>query len=164
MKGLQNMKEKCLKITVAVLAVALCLAMKRMIKLLYRGKETIENLSSEAGRLGSYYLLLDHWLNMKYGKSVGDYLAGKGFCRIAVYGMGKLGCLLCNELRNHPDVQVSYGMDKDVITKKRKGVEDLLAVDAVIVTPIVSFGAIRKNLENKYSCPILSLEDIVYRL
>ncbi len=47
------MKEKCLKITVAVLAVALCLAMKRMIKLLYRGKETIENLSSEAGRLGS---------------------------------------------------------------------------------------------------------------
>ena len=159
------MKEKCPKITVAFFVILLCFVIKKMARLLCRAKGTIENLSSEIGRLGSYYLLMDHWLNMKcYGKDIGDYLAKKGFCRIAVYGMGKLGCLLCNELRKHPQVQVFYGMDRDFITKKRQGVENLLDVDAVIVTPIFSFDAIKKNLEDKYSCPVLSLEDIVYRL
>lgn len=78
--------------------------------------------------------------------------------------MGKLGCLLCNELQNHPQVQVFYGMDRDFIKKKRKGVENFSDVDAVIVTPIFSFDSIKANLENKYSCSILSLEDIVCRL
>ena len=77
---------------------------------------------------------------------------------------GETGMPACNELRNHLQVQVFYGMDKEFITKKMEGVEDLMDVDAVIVTPIFSFGAIKKNLENKFNCPVLSLEDIVYRL
>lgn len=115
------------------------------------------------------FLMMDQWVKIRQdGKSVALYLEEKGYNRIAVYGIGYAGQTLLSELRN-TQVQVMYGIDQnaDDICSELKIVskEDVLeAVDAVVVTAITSFDAIKKELENKMDCPILSLEDIVYEM
>ena len=42
--------------------------------------------------------------------------------------------------------------------------DQLTEVDAVVVTPIVFFNEIEKELSEKLDCPIISLEDILYEI
>lgn len=115
------------------------------------------------------FLMMDQWMKIRQdGKSIDLYLVEEGYKKIAIYGMGYAGQTLLREL-NNTQVQVVYGIDQNAeeICSDLKIVskEDVLeAVDAVIVTAVTAFDAIKKELENRVCCPILSLEDIVYEM
>ncbi len=118
--------------------------------------------------LQAHYDLLNHWLEIKNeGKSVASYFEDMGYCHIAIYGMAELGNRLIEDLESS-SVCVDYGIDRDVccsiaqIDKVYFPEDDLPRTDAIVVTPYSAFGTIKKQLEEKMNCPIISLEEVVW--
>ena len=115
------------------------------------------------------FLMMNQWVLVKQeGKNVADYLQKNGYKTIAIYGMSYAGERLLDELKGS-GVTVKYGIDQkaDEIYSEVNVVspDDILAdVDAVIVTSISFMNEIEERLSSKLSCPILSLEDILYEL
>lgn len=113
------------------------------------------------------FLMMNRWVQIKQeGKNLADYLAEKNYRMIAIYGMSYAGERLVEELKDS-EIKVRYGIDRnagglytetEVMTP-----EDVLEeVDAVIVTSIFYIDEIEKDLSTKLSCPVISLEDILY--
>lgn len=113
------------------------------------------------------YMMTNDWLRLKQdGKSMTTYFDRKGYKSIAIYGMHYMGMSLLNELKNS-QVKVKYGIDKNadhifadckVITPD----EEFEDVDAIIVTPVFYFESIEEELSPKTSCPVISLEEVLY--
>lgn len=113
------------------------------------------------------FLMMNQWVKVKQdGKNLATYFEKKGYHKIAVYGMSYAGEALVRELKGS-DTQVAYGIDKnadaiyadlDILTME----DELEKVDAVVVTAITFFDEIEEQLSEKISCPIISLEDILY--
>ncbi len=117
----------------------------------------------------SYYILLDKWMTLREKNiSVYQYFSKKNYKRIAVYGLGPIGRHLCRELEDK-DIEISYIIDrnrnlKDENMKIKTPDEELDTVDAVIVTAAFYFDEIKKALDKKLSCPIISMEKIIEEL
>lgn len=115
------------------------------------------------------YKMMIQWVKVKQqGKSLGSYFEQKKYKKIAIYGMSYAGETLVEELKDS-NVKIAYGIDKnassiysDVEIVTMDG--ELEVVDAVIVTAITFFDEIAKALSMKISCPIISLEDILYEV
>ena len=81
--------------------------------------------------------------------------------------MSYAGETLVNELKGS-DIEIAYGIDRkeevfsyiDVITMEGS----LPEVDAVVVTAITFFDEIEESLKRNVTCPIISLEDILYEV
>lgn len=121
---------------------------------------------SNYNRLDDYYHILIQWISDKQqGKSLESYFVKNNFKTVAVYGVGQLGELLCDELNQFSEVSVKYGIDKmDVCTVENLDLysmdDELPEVDVVIVTPVFAFDEIKTNLEKKVDCSIVSLKEI----
>ena len=112
------------------------------------------------------FKMMNQWVWVKQeGKNLASYFEANGYKKIAVYGMSYAGETLLNELKGTA-VEVAYGIDQNadgtnvnvsILTMK----DDLLPVDAVVVTAITFFDEIEEDLQRKVDCPILSLEDIL---
>lgn len=115
------------------------------------------------------YLMMNQWVKVKQeNRSIAAYLENKGYKKIAIYGMNYAGETLYSELADSV-VKVQYGIDRKASEKYSEieviSPEDNLPdVDAVIVTAITFFDEIEENLKRKLSCPILSLEDVLYEV
>lgn len=115
------------------------------------------------------YLMMNQWVKVKQeGKNLSSYLEKNGYKKIAIYGMNYVGETLLSELEG-TGVQVAYGIDRnadgiyseiDIVTME----DSLEEVDAVVVTAITFFDEIEEKLCEKISCPIISLEDILYEV
>ncbi len=115
------------------------------------------------------FLMMNQWVKVKQeGKHLADYFEQNGYKEIAVYGMSYAGETLVEELRGS-NITVKYGIDKkaekiyadiNMITPE----EELDCVDAIVVTSITFIDEIEKKLSQKISCPIISLEDILYQI
>ena len=80
--------------------------------------------------------------------------------------MSYAGETLVNELIGS-NIQVEYGIDKNAIYTSVDVVspeDELKEVDAVIVTAVTFFEEVEALLADKMSCPIISLEDILYEI
>ena len=148
--------------------ILLCIKITILMKLLWKAKNMIDKKDGDIGRLTDYYWLFEHWINQKNnGMKIEDFFKENNFREIAVYGMGEPGHLLCNELKGSTVVEVKYGLDKNFTLKKaivevRSLSDNIIPVDAIVVTPISHFHEIRQELKEKYECPIISLEDGIY--
>lgn len=115
------------------------------------------------------FLMMNQWVKVKQeGKNLSAYFVKKGYKKIAIYGMSYAGECLVNELENS-EITIKYGIDKnadsiyadiDVVNPE----DNLEEVDAVVVTPIFFMSEIEEMLSKKLSCPIISLEDILYEV
>lgn len=115
------------------------------------------------------FLMMNQWVKVKQeGKNLASYFEQHGYQKIAVYGMSYAGEALLDELKDS-EVKVAYGMDQnadsiytdvDIVSAD----DDLEDVDAIVVTAITFFDEIEDKLSNKVSCPIISLEDILYEV
>lgn len=114
------------------------------------------------------FRMMNQWVYVKQeGKKLSSYFENHGYKKIAIYGMSYAGETLVNEL-NTSGVEVAYGIDRregiytyiDVITMY----DPLPDVDAIVVTAITFFDEIKESLGEKVTCPIISLEDILYEV
>jgi len=124
--------------------------------------------NNEKEKFRIMYHAVEKWMRIKQrNKNLSSYFEAYGYRKIAVYGVGDLGKLLINELEDTPII-VDYAIDKNITSNEKINVvtpdDDLSDVDAIVVTAIAYFDDINENLSNKVSCPIISLEDIIYEV
>ena len=118
-------------------------------------------------RYKCYLDMMNQWLILlQEKKSICSYIEKEGWRFVAVYGMSIYGRHVIRELKN-TDCIVAYGIDRKAIgeyegIKILKPVKGLPKVDVVINAVIHEHDDIRKNLQDIVSCPIISLEDIVF--
>ena len=115
------------------------------------------------------FKMMNQWVKLKQeGKNLADFLKKNNYEKIAVYGMHYAGETLVAELAN-TDIQIVCGIDRkaqsiysgvNMITKD----DTIPDVDAIIVTAISFFDEIESDLQQKTTCPIISLEDIIYEM
>lgn len=112
------------------------------------------------------FLMMNSWVEIKQqGKCLANYFEQHSFFSIAIYGMGYVGERLLMELRDS-NIRVEYGIDQradsvytDLVTITPD--DNLEAVDVIVVTSVFYFDGIKKMLEQKIDCPIISLESIL---
>lgn len=115
----------------------------------------------------SLFLMMRRWVKVKQeGKSLASYFEQNGYHEIAIYGMSYAGEALVEELAGS-GIRIKYGIDQradaiysefDVVSPN----EELEDADAIIVTAVTFFTEIEKRLNEKVTCPIISLEDVLY--
>lgn len=114
--------------------------------------------------------LYDIWMMTKQnGASIEQYLLNKGIHTIAIYGMSYMGIRLFHELE-HGNVHIAYGIDQEAgvripgleIYKPDEAKKD--SIDAVIVTAVFAFDAIKRNLEQLGFSEVIALDEIIYSL
>ncbi len=111
-------------------------------------------------------VLVDWVVKKENGVLLADYFHEREIKKIAIYGMGYLGSCFYYEMKNS-DIEVMYCVDPDR-TSSVKGVrlvtiEDMTEkADAIVVTSVFEFEAIKEKLENKFSnTEIVSLETVI---
>ena len=110
--------------------------------------------------------LFNQWLEKKQnGRRIEEYFQKNHFYVIAIYGMSYLGQRLNDELKNS-SVTVKYVIDKnakDTATDVRIITpQDIMEpVDVIIVSATYYFDEIKKLLNGKIKCKIVSLEDVI---
>lgn len=115
------------------------------------------------------FVMMDHWVEVKQeGKNLAEYFKREGYKTVAIYGMHYAGERLYAELKN-TEIEVKYGIDKNADTLYSEldiyhPDADLEHVDVVVITPVYFFSDISKELSEKFTCPIISLEDILYEV
>lgn len=125
-----------------------------------------QNMSNKHFEL---FTMMNQWVKVKQaGKNLSSFFKERGFNRIAIYGMSYAGETLLGELQG-TGIEVAYGIDRNAGSLYSDinivSMEDVLEeVDAVVVTAITFFDEIEENLEKKLSCPIISLEDVLYEI
>lgn len=110
------------------------------------------------------FSVLEIWVEKKQqGKNIEDFLKRNEYYSVAVYGLGNVGKLLEEELKDYAELR--YGIDRRTVSTEfpvYRPEDDLPEVDVVIVTPAYEFEEIEEALKKKLSCPVYSIEDIVY--
>lgn len=133
-------------------------------------KKKICNLQNRIEILSDHFQLLNHWLEVKSeGKSVASYFENMGYYHIAIYGMAELANRLSDDL-NKSSISIDYGIDRDIcctiarIDQIYFPEDELPETDVIVVTPYSSFEAIKSVLEKKVTCPIISLEEVIWSI
>lgn len=116
------------------------------------------------------FQMMNKWVKLKQkGKTLVSYFEKENYNRIAIYGMSFVGETLLDEVKDS-NIQVVYGIDQHadhiwVADLEVVNVEDdLEEVDAIVVTAVTFFEEIEEKLSGKVSCPVISLEDILYEV
>lgn len=131
-------------------------------------KKRIDELRKKTDILTDHFQLLNHWLEIKNeGKSSVLFFESMGYRHIAIYGMAELANRLSEDL-DGSDISIDYGIDRDIccsiarIDEVYFPEDSLPETDVIVVTPYYSFESIKSILERQVSCPIISLEDVIW--
>lgn len=132
--------------------------------------EKQKNLANEEiNKYKDYFVIFCQWLEQKQkGKSLEEYFIKKGYHSIAIYGMGELGIRLFNELKDSC-ISIKYAIDQNtknfipglkLVTPEEK----MEYVDVIVVTVPFAFFEVKRMLSSKIECPIVSLEEVVFKV
>ena len=130
-------------------------------------KRDMKEKDKKIEKFKGYYTISNLWIGIKNdGKSTAEYFRKYNYTSVAVYGMGELGQRLCEDLSNS-EINIKYTIDQNTHNQyvgiKACTLEDELElVDVVVVTATFDFYKIAEELETHISCPIVSLEEVVY--
>lgn len=117
-------------------------------------------------RKESFYQLMRKWLQYKLdGKSIAEKIATLGYKKIAIYGAGRHGEMLYQDIKNSV-VSLEYFIDKNAEKLSEKefqifSLDDVLPeVDVIIVSPYLEIALIKKELEQKCTYNIIALDEL----
>lgn len=124
-------------------------------------------LQGRYNKFKRYFDLANRWLELEqHNWKVEEYFLQNGYQHIAVYGLGEFGTRLADALL-HSNVVIDYAIDRRKIENpwidvKKCCKDELPDVDVVVVTPFMVFDSVQKELKARYSCPIISIEEIIF--
>lgn len=157
------MHTQVIILVLGFIVIILCIIQVFSWKLYFEQREKYEK---EIKRYKSFYRLEELWRKMDKGEvNIFFFLQEYNINSIAIYGMGKYGVLLYNELKKN-QIEVKYAIDRKYGQVRKllpiKSLEDdLPPVDLVIVSVIYEYNDIAQKLREKLDCPIISLEQIL---
>lgn len=115
-----------------------------------------------------FFVMLD-WNRLRsQGKSIESYMVKNGYHSVAIQGMGYIGELLYEELKNS-SIDVRYAIDRSAIDFKGeldvfRMEEELPKVDLIISTVLEDSGALVAQLKEKCNCKVLRIDEILNEL
>ena len=115
------------------------------------------------------YNIMCQWMIYKQKEiSLERYFVQRGYRSIAIYGIGRLGSLLYDDLKSS-DIEIKYGIDLDPFCSypglKIIQPEDIQeSVDVIVVTPVLVFDEITQKLSQITDIPVVSIEDLIYEI
>lgn len=130
-------------------------------------KSDHKRMKKETERLDDYYHLLVQWMrNKHYGWRISDYFEKNEYKKVAIYGMGEIGDLLYEDLKE-AGIRVDYSIDQAGGSHFRElhGYtleDDLPEVDVIIITPIFALDAITNKLKKVTNAKLVSIKDVIY--
>ena len=115
--------------------------------------------------------IMRKWINIKnQGVQLADFFYKYQYNHIAIYGMGYIGESLYYEICNSR-VYIDYAIDKSQEIMDFKGELPILKwedsfsdVDVVVITLVEDYEEVIKNLKEKLSCPIITIESLILEL
>lgn len=133
------------------------------------GKKTVESNSKQkirADKNASVIAVLNQlFMAVQNQRDIAGYLKEKGYRKIAIYGMGSVGCRLYDELKNS-DIEIMYGIDIRASDKLKD--LDVISIqeiyeepDIIIITPVFYQDEICLELGKKVHCRLLSIEELL---
>ena len=156
-------------VAIIVLCVLVVISLWGIWKIIDKAGKTIERKNKQVDKYKLYYCLNNKWIALKEAnKRLSEYFVENKIKTIAVYGLGDVGLNLCEEIMKD-GIEVRYAFDGNLIRYDsvipiRKLEDELEKVDAVVITIPDEFEAIKNNLSPKFSCPIISVDDVIYSL
>ncbi len=126
-------------------------------------------------RLNCYYDIMTTWMEHKQNNLlIGDYLLTHSYKKISIYGHGKIGILLYQELQKSGidvvcfiDGQVSQPFTSigNCLVTGVSSIQDYEDANAIIVTPSFDFDNISSDLrKNHYKNNIISFSSLLYQM
>lgn len=115
-----------------------------------------------------FNLMLD-WMKLRNkGIRISDFCKKHNYLNIAIYGMGYIGEYLYDELPDC-DIKIVYAIDRSARDFSQKlsifKIEDeLVSVDAVIVTMVENTEEIIGIVKEKLDCPVITISEIIWNL
>lgn len=127
-----------------------------------------ENRLKELDRLKTETSIYDMWLTVRQKeRSIAAFLRSAGYCEVAIYGMGRIGQRLYQEIKE--EVNVCYFIDRnaaylnaDIPVYALK--EALPRVDLVMIALPDKGGRILEEVTAQLPCSIMGLEELLRRL
>lgn len=156
-----------MNLSFVILIIAICvmiILIKCTVKLLF----LLEDRKKDLYRAEITNQLLRKWVGgLSDDNGLARLLSSSGIKRIAIYGMGYMGELLYEDLRN-TSVDVIYGIDSNYAsiysTLPLYGRIQEMEIDAIIITPIDAYDSISEQIKGVCSVPCYSLTELVYKL
>jgi len=130
-------------------------------------QKQLERYDEQVNKFKKYFDVTNKWIHLKNeGVILADYFKKNGWMHIAIYGMGKLGNRLLEELKDS-EVVVDYGIDRntDCVCSDieiREISAELPTVDVIVVTPFLEYDEIEEELMNLTDYHVVSVEDIIW--
>lgn len=124
-----------------------------------------KNECIEPNKYEQYYYLLNKWIELKQKNiDIVTYFKSRNYKDIVIYGMGEIGVHLLEELKER-DINIKYIIDQksnplNLVTDK--SINKKIEADIVVVTPIFAYDFIKNQLKDYCSCPIVSIEEIIF--
>jgi len=126
--------------------------------------QIINDSEYQISRKTKYLRANENWLkNMSQGRQIADAIKAKGYTHVSIYGYGKLGRVLFNELQK-ANIIVDYIIDRNEVheelrTKYRKPGDELVNGTVIIITVIDNCDEIMEMYKGRYNC--LSLNNLI---
>ena len=130
---------------------------------------SLAKVEDNYAKFSEFYSILLQWLQVRHdGKTLVDFFKKNGYRTVAIYGMKEMGEALLNELEG-TEIEVKYSIDRDAdniyaTIDVYKPTDELETVDVVVVTATHYYDLIADEMSSKFSCPIISLEDVVWEI
>lgn len=121
--------------------------------------------------------ILEQWLKNKIEKKeISEYLLNNDIQTVIIYGAGKIGEMLYDDLCNCQAIKVEcfidkyadslyYGID-DMDIYNLNELEKVQPVDAIIITPYLEFESIVRSLRTKikFRTQYIAFDEIVWKV
>ena len=145
------------------------LALAITIRIISKADKDIDISLLKATKFSYMFNVMNQWMQALHaGKNMERYLIDSGYEKIAIYGICNIGERLFEHLAE-TNITIAYAIDKnrelsncDINVYKPTDV--LPPVDLVVVTTALYFYEIKRQLQEKVKCPIISIEELVERM
>lgn len=121
--------------------------------------------------------IIEQWLKNKIEKKeISEYLLNDNIHTVIIYGAGKLGEMLYDDLCNYQAIRVEcfidkyadslyYGID-DMDILNLNELEQIQPVDAIIITPYLEFENIVRSLQSriKFQTKYIAFDEIIWKV
>lgn len=156
----------------AVLVALICIMLVILIvavRTIFIADKEIDTSLLETKKFFYMFNVMNQWMQAQHaGKRIDRYLRESGYKKIAIYGMHYIGERLLEELAG-TEISVAFAIDENRKMSNYnidiyKPADELPAVDLIVVTTALYFYDIRKKLQEKVECPIISIEELTERM
>lgn len=132
-----------------------------------------KNLAREQQRnnkLEREFGLLDRWLWIKLDyRNIKIYFEQRDYKSIAIYGVGEIANRFYEEISRTSEIEIKYAIGAESnlshpFLKVYAESDEMPLVDAIVVCDISIVSAVKNRLKEKVNCPIVSIEDVIYKV